>query len=72
MITHCGGGNFKAQLKKADSSGADYALIIGDNELASDTLLVKPLRGQADQVTIAANDSVTFLKEKLQNSFDPS
>lgn len=72
LITHCGGGNFKAQLKKADSSGADYALIIGDNELASDTLLVKPLRGQADQVTIAANDSVTFLKEKLQNSFDPS
>lgn len=72
LITHCGGGNFKAQLKKADSSGADYALIIGDNELASDTLLVKPLRGQADQVTISANDSVTFLKEKLQNSFDPS
>lgn len=72
LITHCGGGNFKAQLKKADFSGAEYALIIGDKELASDTLLVKPLRGQADQVTIAADDSVTFLKEKLQNLFDPS
>lgn len=67
LITHCGGGNFKAQLKKADHSGADYALIIGEDELASNTLLVKPLRGQAEQATMTVKDAVTFLNERLQN-----
>lgn len=67
LISHCGGGNFKAQLKKADHSGADYALIIGEDELASNTLLVKPLRGQAEQAVMTVKDAVTFLNERLQN-----
>ena len=39
-----GSGSFKSQMKKADASGARYALIIGDNEVAAGTVAVKPLR----------------------------
>ena len=34
VMSHCGGGNFKKQMKRADKSGAEYALIIGENEIA--------------------------------------
>ena len=46
---HCGGGSFKSQMKKADSSGAQLALIVGDDETASNEVSVKPLRSAADQ-----------------------
>ena len=44
IAQHSGGGSFKSQMKKADASGARYALIIGDNEVAAGTVAVKPLR----------------------------
>ena len=43
-VLHAGGGSFKAQMKKADASGATLALIVGENELAADAVAVKPLR----------------------------
>jgi histidyl-tRNA synthetase len=46
---HCGGGNFKKQIKKADASGAKIALVIGDNEVQSNTFGVKWLRKDAPQ-----------------------
>ncbi len=49
LLTHCGGGGFKAQLKRADRSGAELALLLGDDELDSGTVGVKPLRSDADQ-----------------------
>lgn len=49
---HCGGGSFKSQMKKADRSGAALALILGESELASSQVTVKPLRGQGDQYTV--------------------
>ena len=49
---HCGGGTFKAQLKKADKSGARLALILGEDECASQTLGIKYLREKRDQETI--------------------
>ena len=52
IITHCGGGSFKSQLKKADRSQADWALIQGQAEYDQDQWTVKALRGQAEQVTI--------------------
>ena len=39
------GGSFKSQMKKADASGARYAVIIGDDEVASTRVTLKPLRG---------------------------
>ena len=49
LLLHCGGGSFKSQLRKADKSGADYALILGADEVAKNTVLVKPLRSGEDQ-----------------------
>ena len=45
--------SMKAQMKLANRSGASHAVIIGDDELAAGTVVVKPLRTDADQVTIA-------------------
>jgi histidyl-tRNA synthetase len=44
IALHAGGGSFKSQMKKADASGARFALILGDNEVSTGTVAVKPLR----------------------------
>nr|WP_067287091.1 histidine--tRNA ligase [Marinobacterium profundum] len=49
---HCGGGNFKSQMKKADRSGASVALILGDDEVAHQVATVKSLRSDAEQKQI--------------------
>lgn len=56
VVLHCGGGSFKSQMKKADSSQARFAIIIGDDEVASGEVSVKPLRGGGEQsrMTVAA------------------
>jgi len=45
VVLNAGGGSFKAQMKRADVSGAQYAILIGDDEAAAGTASVKPLRG---------------------------
>ena len=55
LMMHCGGGSFKSQLRKADKSGAEYALILGADEVARNTVLIKPLRSNADQYEIPQN-----------------
>ncbi|MGQ0525804.1 MAG: histidine--tRNA ligase [Betaproteobacteria bacterium] len=49
VLMHCGGGNFKSQMKKADASGARVALIVGDDEANANEVSVKPLRVTAAQ-----------------------
>ena len=49
IVTHCGGGSFKSQFKKADRSGAHFALVLGDEELEQGRAGLKSLRQQADQ-----------------------
>jgi len=61
------GGSFKSQLKRADKSGAEYALIMGEDEVAREQIGLKPLRSKEDQVSIALQDVVTLLAEKLNN-----
>jgi len=56
-----GGGSFKAQLKRADKSGAAYALVIGDAEAAEGTVGLKPLRSDAAQATVAMDEVVARL-----------
>ncbi|WP_406668070.1 histidine--tRNA ligase [Gallaecimonas sp. GXIMD1310] len=54
LMCHCGGGNFKKQLKRADKSGARWALILGDDELAAGQITVKDLRdGSQQQLAMA-------------------
>jgi len=52
VIVNAGGGSFKAQMKKADASGAHYALLIGADEAAADAVSVKPLREPGEQRTV--------------------
>ena len=48
-----GGGSFKSQLKRADKSNAEYALILGEQEIAEKRIGLKPLRSIEDQSSIA-------------------
>ncbi|RMC94737.1 histidine--tRNA ligase [Aquitalea palustris] len=53
VIQHLGEGSFKSQMKKADGSGAEFAVIIGENEMAAGQAVVKPMRADAAQQTVA-------------------
>jgi len=53
LVTHCGGGAMKKQMKKADKSGAEVALIIGADEIAQQQVTVKPLRTDEQQETLS-------------------
>ncbi len=52
IVVNAGGGSFKSQMKKADASGARYALLIGADEAAAETVSIKPLRESGEQKTI--------------------
>ncbi|MBL4742400.1 MAG: histidine--tRNA ligase [Idiomarina sp.] len=66
LVTHCGGGAMKKQIKKADKSGAEVALIVGENELAEQQVTVKPLRSDAEQTTLSHAELVEFLRPLTQ------
>ncbi|WP_339410400.1 histidine--tRNA ligase [Pseudomonas sp. EA_35y_Pfl2_R5] len=53
LQVNAGAGSFKSQFKKADKSGALFALILGEDELAQQVVGCKPLRGQGEQQSIA-------------------
>ena len=61
MIAHCGGGSMKSQMKKADKSGADVALILGEDELNNQQVTVKYLREKRDQQTVSFEGLAHFL-----------
>jgi histidyl-tRNA synthetase len=60
---HCGGGNFKKQLKRADKSDALVALILGESELAEGKVTVKYLREEKEQVTVSLEEVKTLLAD---------
>ena len=62
---HCGGGSFKSQMKKADSSGAPLALIVGDDEAATNTVGVKQLRSGFEQAPAQLSVSFDELADHL-------
>ncbi len=62
VILHCGGGSFKSQMKKADGSGARFAVIIGDDEARSGQLTVKPLRAEQAQVRVSLPEACEKIK----------
>lgn len=66
LVVHCGGGSFKSQFKKADKSGALYALILGEEEAAAGQVGFKPLRGDGEQLTLAWDAVPEQLRKVLQ------
>lgn len=62
---HCGGGNMKKQMKRADKSGAKIALILGEDEIAQNRVTVKYLRGQHEQQTLPLDQVAGLLTNLL-------
>lgn len=62
---HAGGGSFKSQFKKADGSGARFALVFGGDELARGEVAVKPLREGGEQTTRPLADVATWAADLL-------
>ncbi|GAA4497719.1 histidine--tRNA ligase [Pseudaeromonas paramecii] len=63
LMTHCGGGNFKKQLKRADKVGAELALILGEEEVAQGVVTVKDLK-QGEQQTLKVAELIQLLAGK--------
>lgn len=62
LQVNCGGGSFKSQFKKADKSGAEYALILGDDEVSRGEVSIKSLRDGQEQQTLSQAQTVSFLQ----------
>lgn len=61
-----GGGSFKSQMKRADKSGAEFALILGEQELADGCIGIKPLRSAGEQTSVALDELAETLAIKLR------
>ena len=68
LQVNCGGGSFKSQFKKADKSGADYALILGDDEVSRGELSLKSLRNDQGQQTLSQQQVIAFLQDYMFQS----
>jgi histidyl-tRNA synthetase len=65
LLTNCGGGSMKSQMKKADRSGAKMALILAEDELARGIITVKYLRDQRDQDEVAFAGLSQYISDYL-------
>ena len=65
LINDISMGSLKSQMKKADKSNADFALILGEEELSNNQLSIKPLKGQGVQQSIELEGIIQHLQEIL-------
>jgi histidyl-tRNA synthetase len=68
---NCGGGSIKSQMKRADRSGAQLALILGDDELARGVIAVKELRGGGAQHEVPLDAVAVALGRRLNAPGEP-
>lgn len=68
LLTHCGGGSFKSQLKKADKSQAEIALILGEDEARAGSVAIKYLRADKPQETLPVAQAIETLRAALHSS----
>lgn len=68
LILHCGGGSLKNQFKKADKSGATYAIIIGEQERKNHTVSLKALREELPQQSLFQDELVEYLRLKIASA----
>lgn len=72
VVLHCassaGVGSFKSQMKKADASGAAYAMIIGEDEAAANTVSIKTMRSEEmdnNQITLPFDQAVDYIVDQM-------
>jgi histidyl-tRNA synthetase len=77
VILHCataaGAGSFKSQMKKADASGASFAIILGEDEVANETASVKALRGaegEQQQASVPFGEVVDYVVDQIIGGHD--
>jgi histidyl-tRNA synthetase len=77
VVLHCatatGAGSFKSQMKKADASGAAFAVILGEDELANNVAAVKALRasdGEQQQASVPFDDVVEYVVDQIIGAHD--
>jgi len=68
VVTNCGGGSIKSQMKRADKSQARLAFILGEDELKNETITVKYLREKREQETVSQSDLFTFLENYINQN----
>ena len=68
VTLHCGGGSFKSQMKRADASGAPFAVVIGDDEAAAGEVSLKPLRDGGEQIRVPMDVLPETLADRLIES----
>lgn len=68
LQTHCGGGNLKKQMKRADKSGAGIALIIGEQEVEAAVAGVKYLREDKPQLQVSIEQLPSLLSDVLKQN----
>ncbi len=64
-LCHCGGGNLKSQLRRADKAGARFALILGEDESRKQVVAVKDLRRDTAQRQVGQGEIGSYLKQHL-------
>ena len=69
VLFNCGGGSFKSQMKKADASGAMFAVIIGDDEANSGEVTLKPLRAEGEQRNEQKRIGIDQVADEIMNAF---
>jgi histidyl-tRNA synthetase len=62
VVLHCGGGSFKSQMRRADTSGAAFAVIVGEAEATAGRVAVKPLRALGEQLSVSAAEAVEIIR----------
>jgi len=65
VVCHCGGGRTRNRMKKADQSGARVVLIVGEEELRSGQVAIKPLRADGVQITVPLAETVSHVRKYL-------
>jgi len=66
LLMHAGGGNFKKQIKKADKSGASWAMIFAEDELDQQSVSIKPLRENLAQISVPLSELEQWYHENFQ------
>ena len=67
VVFHCGGGSFKSQMKRADSSGARFAVIIGEDEAGKNAVSLKPMREAGVQVQVDAQQAAAIIQKSTHS-----
>ena len=62
LVNNCGSSSFKSQLKRADKSGAAIAVILGEDEVRTQTIAIKDLRGETGQLKCRENELLSCIQ----------